>query len=470
MRRASVASLAFVTVSAAAIPAHAGGFFTRFAGEEGFPTTDHVVSAYYNPAGLAMRSGTRFVLETNVGYRAAAYTRSPDAIGNVLDPGEAGAGTPQDALDVNSGPSSLSNTLFLPFLGVASDLGVKNLGVAFTITAPFGGSAKWDQNAAFETSQYPGAIDGTQRWVIIEGEQRSLYLTAAGAYYLPAAKLSFGAGVNFVMSNLKVLRARTVSGTDDIVTDTGMIVEGRSLADVSGNAFSLSAGLQWQPVPELRLGVGYQSQPGFGTTRMSGTLSNKFGSTPTASSDVELEQALPDVLRVGAAIRPMPALEIRVSVDWQHWSVFENQCFLDVAVAERNCALNDDGSMAPGAAGIVANIPRNWKDSWGMRTGASYRLNGRVKLMGGFSYDKSAVPDATLDAGLLDLDKVVVDGGARFTVSGGFDVVAGWTQVIYFEKTTAPVPPSAAPSTVPGNAGRYQQDVGLFQLALEYQY
>ena len=178
--------------------------------------------------------------------------------------------------------------------------------------------------------------------------------------------------------------------------------------------------------------------------------------------------ALPDVARVGVRFAASDRLELRGAFDLQRWSRLEKQCFLDSAVEGRNCALAADGSAMPEAKGIVANIPRYWKDSWGVRGGGSYWAARSVRVQGSVGYDRSPVPDDMLEAGLLDLDKLVVAFGARFVLGAHTQLVTGWTQVFYFARTTAPAMPLAGPSRVPGNAGHYEQSVGLFQLALDY--
>jgi long-chain fatty acid transport protein len=461
--------LALAALLAAPPVAQAGGFLTRFANEESMPTTDSPAAAYYNPAGLAMHRGTHFSLEAGLGYRSTHYDRSPDAIDHVLQPGDTGAGTPADAVAANSGAASLSNAVFLPFAGASSDLGVPNLGVGLAVFVPFGGTAGWSKNAAYQGNQsYPGAVDGPQRWAVIEGESRSIYVTAAGAYRIPAAHLSVGVGVNVVMSTVNFLRARNVSGTDDVATGSGQLLEGRSLVDVSGTDLSLGAGLMFEPTPRLRLGLAYQSQPGLGEQKLSGTLTNKFGTAETTVTDISMVQSLPDVVRAGVRYLVNDRFELRGEAELQRWSRFDKQCFLDRAVDGANCALNDDGSSQASAKGIVANIPRQWKDSYGVRAGASYWVAPRVRVMGSINYDTSPVPDAMLEASLPDMNKLVVGAGARLVVGHGLDVVAYWMQVFYFDRTTGKAAPLMTPSRVPSGAGRYQQSVGVLQLALDY--
>ena len=463
--------------------ASAGGFnVARYAGEHGHAASDSVTSIYFNPAGLALGTGWRIYGEGLVAFRHVSYFRPELAVGNVLDPGDTGAGTPVDALDTNSGTATLNNVLVSPFLGAATDFGVPNLGVGLAFYAPFGGQAKWDKNDAFEgNTQYPGAVDGPQRWSTIEGELRSLYLSAAGAYRLPGPRLSFGLGVNFIRSNIDTVRARTAAGTDDIVTDTGDIVEGRSYIDVDGIAFSAAAGVIWEPMDAMWIGLSYQSQPGFGNHTQSGQLVQKLGLTGVDETPIRLEQELPDVWRIAWRHRPVSNVEVRVAGDYQRWSVFKNQCLLDGTLpkSQNNCSLDSDGAATPDAEGIIVNIPRRWNDTFGIRAGGSYWFTPDLEVNGGLNYDSSAVPDETIDVSLLDQNKLIALAGVRWGVLPQ-QLILDLTlnNVFYFKRTVDPRARDAddgqigpqPPSSVPDGGGTYKQNVFYVQLGAEYMF
>lgn len=463
--------------------ARAGGFnVARFAGEHGHAASDSVTSIYFNPAGLALGTGWRVYGEGLFAFRHVSYFRPELAIGNVLDPGDTGAGTPVDALDTNSGEATLNNVIVSPFLGAATDFGVPGLGVGLAFYAPFGGQAKWDKSEAFEgNTQYPGAVDGPQRWSTIEGELRSLYLSAAGAYRLPGPRLSFGVGLNFIRSNIDTVRARTAAGTDDIITDQGDIVEGRSYIDVDGVAFSASAGVIWEPMDAMWLGLSYQAQPGFGNHTQSGQLVQKLGLTGVDETPIRLEQDLPDVWRIAWRYRPMDNIELRVAGDYQRWSVFKNQCLLDGTLpkSQNNCALDEDGAATPDAEGIIVNIPRSWNDTFGIRGGVSYWFTPELEVNGGLNYDSNAVPDETIDVSLLDQNKLIALAGVRWAVLPQ-QLILGLTlnNVFYFKRTVDPRARDAddmqvgplPPSSVPDGAGTYKQNVFYVQLGAEYMF
>lgn len=452
--------------------AHAGGYATaRFGGEHGHPATDHPTAMYYNPAGLSLAAGTRVYAEGLLVYRTATYDRPAEAIDNV------GGGTPDDpeAIAANSGKAELANFLASPFLGVVSDLGIDNLGLGAGVYVPFGGQASWGTNDRFADDQvYPGAVDGAQRWSTIEGSQRALFATVAGSYRLPGPRLSVGVGINMVTQSLSLVRARNVNGTDDLLSPVGDISEGRSLIEGEGTGVSLGAGVQWEPTARVRVGLSYQSAPGFGESALEGTLTNKFGTSPVTEVDTEVRLSLPDSVRAGLVFQATDALELRLSGDYTRWSVFESHCVLDRSVADRKCLVRDDGSvdLDAGGNGVLVVIPRNWQDTYGVRVGGSYWMSRALELFGGLAFDSNAVPDENMDAGLMDMNKMVTSAGARYAILGGaMQLTAGFTNVLYQTREVSPRQDGEAPlapSRNPDGGGTYTQSVNLLTLGMLY--
>jgi long-chain fatty acid transport protein len=439
-------------MAASLIPgdAAAGGFYVaRFGGEQGQVTSHHVVSLYYNPAGLAFDSGTRVYAEGTLARRSASYERPVDAIDNVVDDGS--GGTPNSAIGANAGTATLGNWLASPFVGVASDAGIENLAVAMGVYAPFGGSATWDH-----------ANDGVQRWWALEGSMSSMYVSGAAAYRLPDLNLSFGASVSWVHSEINTIRARTLTGSDDLVSPTGSMMEGRSLIDANSNNMALGLGVHWRPTKTLRLAGSYQSQPGFGQMSLKGVLTTKLATSAASESNVEMQQSLPDVYRLGAQFQATPKLSLSTQVAFVRWSVFDRQCVLDRNMPERNCALTADGGvdMEAGAAGVVANFPRDWKNTWTIGAGGNYQATPRVLIMAGGSYDTSAVPDETLDPALMDMNKFTGTAGIQFPLGDTVRMSAQLSRVVYLQRSIAPRHPESAPvgpSRSPDAAGNYSQ-------------
>ena len=135
----------------------------------------------------------------------------------------------------------------ISFIAVASDLGLGfSAGLGFYV--PFGGSSVYDQKDNLDN--YPGAIDGPQRWWAIEGTIQVCTLRVPWATEL-SPKLSIGAGLNIVKSEV-FTAART--RLEQIVN-----TEGRAL-DVSHRVVARC----WDYLGTIRwlfLGVSYQSAP-----------------------------------------------------------------------------------------------------------------------------------------------------------------------------------------------------------------
>ena len=454
-----------------ALPAHALG------GAHGHPTTDNATAIYYNPAGLALGTGTRIFVEGLIAYRDASYKRPQGAIDNIQD---GGTGTPTDAVSANSGTATLGNFITSPFLGVVSDLGVENLGVGLAFYAPFGGQASWDKNNEYKDSEdYPGAVDGVQRWATMDGTIRELYLSAGAAYRLPGPRISFGLTASLVSESVNTIRARVALGTDDLVSGAGALVEGRSQIDVAGLTFAAGAGVIWEAIDDLHLGLSYQSQPGFGETTQTGDLNFKFGNSAADTSEIDFKQELPDIIRFGARYKVKDNVELRFSADYTRWSVLENQCLLDANDPMANCSLDSNGGNIPGTtSGVVINIPRYWDDTFGVRAGASYWLNDKTELAGGLSYDSSAVPDKSMDPTFIDMDKLIATVGGRFRLMDNLQLNASYTHVHYFTRTVDVRERDAMgegiafdpPSVVPDHGGTYKQTIGLLNLGVEYQF
>ena len=479
MRRAISGLLGVsAALSLVASNAYAGGFASaRFGGEHGHPTTDSATAIYYNPAGLALGSGTRIFVEGLVVYRDASYERPAGAIHNVED---GASGTPNDAVSANAGSARVRNVIASPFLGVVSDLGIENLGLGLAVFAPFGGQASWDKNDEYKDSEaYPGAVDGVQRWATMDGAIKEVYISGGIAYRLPGPRLSFGATASLVSESLNTIRARTAIGNDDLVSGNGGLVEGRSHVDVAGITYAAGLGVIWEAIDDLHLGLSYQSQPGFGETTMTGDLNFKFGNGMADTSAINFTQELPDVTRIGLRYKPHSNLEFRFAADYTRWSVFENQCLMDANNANANCDLDAKGGNINGVtSGVIVNIERNWQDTYGVRGGASYWLDEDKELAAGVTYDTNAVPDESIDPALIDMNKIVATLGGRFRLGDNMLLNASYTHVYYIKRDVPVRERDAmgedigfdAPSAVPDHGGIYKQMIGLVNLGIEYQF
>lgn len=447
----------------------------RFGGEHGHPTTDNPTAIYYNPAGIALKRGTRIFLDANLAFRSASYTRPDSAISE-------GMGTPADARSANAGTAKLQNTLVAPFLGATSDFGTKRFTAGLAGYFPFGGQASWGQNSQYVGSdKYPGAHDGQQRWYTIDGKIKSMYLTGAFAFNFPKIGLSIGATGSAIRSEVNTIRARNGDGSDDLVDSTGALKEGRSWIDVKGWQAGFSLGAVWNWQDRLWIGGSYTSQPNVvGGMTLKGTLHNALTRGAPSDTPVEFTQTFPDILRLGFRFKPTDKVELRLFGDFSRWSVFDKQCVLDSSIEGRKCnysgastALDkptEFGADGPGTKGVTQHLPRFWKNAGGVRVGASYWFIPQVEGYVGLGYDSSAVTVKTLDPALMDMNKITASLGARWQIVRNFAMALTLTEIAYLKVDTKGknvLNKFQAPSRQADANGVYKQNLVLANLYLD---
>ncbi|HEY8922818.1 MAG TPA: hypothetical protein VIU64_00485, partial [Polyangia bacterium] len=150
------------------VPAFGSGFSAaEFGGEHGNVVTTDPTALYFNPAGLALSSGTHVYVSGVLGVRRGSWMH-PKAPSETTDPpGAEGADT---------GEARFSNVLAAPALLATTRLGRVAVGAGAYV--PFGGRVHWDTVPRFANSpDYSAATDGIQRWHVIEGSLQSLYFT-----------------------------------------------------------------------------------------------------------------------------------------------------------------------------------------------------------------------------------------------------------------------------------------------------
>ncbi|MCA9655558.1 MAG: outer membrane protein transport protein [Myxococcales bacterium] len=461
--------------------AHASGFASaRFGGEHGHPTTDNATAIYYNPAGIALSKGTHIFVDATTALRWASYERPASAVNSPL--------TLESAPGSNDGKATLFNGIVAPFVGVTSDFGTDFIYGGVGMYFPFGGSAVWDKNPTYTNSpQFPGAVDGVQRWYSIDGTIRSMYISGALGFNIRKIGLSLGVSGSAIRSEVVTIRARNTDGTDDVRSElpdgSTVLKEGRSYIDVNGwqGGFAIGAVYNVLKKDKLFIGASYSSQPNVvGGMTLEGNLYNTLGTAPPSVTEVELTQTLPEIVRLGLRYRPIEKVELRLFGDYSRWSVFDKQCVLDKGEPDRSCefdgedtALDNPGSFGAagdGVVGVTQHLPRYWKDAGGVRVGASYWFLPQLEGYIGTGFDSSAVPLETLDPALMDMNKMSLSLGARWQMIKHLAVSLTSTELWFFTTDTKgknALNTFVAPTRQPSAEGEYKQFFQLFNLYVD---
>jgi long-chain fatty acid transport protein len=463
-----------VSMALGAVPraAHAAGFSTsRFGSDHGSPALSNPYAVYFNPAAMGGMEGSQLTLDGTVALRTAEYTRFDSS----LSPSDPAIKSDPAYVRANTGHNTLVNVIAAPFVGFVSDFGQKNLRFGIATYVPFGGAARWDQNQGFSgASTTPGALDGAQRWQNISGRQQSLYNTAAFALRLPGPRLTVGAGVSLVASSVRSVRARNPDGSDDVLSANGSLLEGRALLDVSGLTVAASVGVFWEATEDrrLRFGLAYLSQPGFGEMRMSGNFREQLGTVQPAAQpkNVDFLQSLPDVVRLGMAYKVDADLEVRADIVYERWSRMKHQC-----VVEPGAKCDVDGSGADLTGGkVIANFPRQWNDSVGLRAGAGYWIGSghETELFGSGNFGTPAIPHKTADPAYFDSYTLGFSVGARQRITSHIYAALSYNYVYYLPFDVKPNQSQLyqyqQPSRTPAADGSYSAQIYFFNANLTF--
>ena len=466
-RVSALASLVLFGALTSARDAEASGYLTaRFGTDHGTPSQPNTFAVYYNPAALGGTKGTTITGDLSVMLRVARYNRTQDA----LSPSNDSLLADQSYVDANTGTATLTNLLALPFFGVNTDFGTRNFRAGYAAYIPFGGLATWDRVRGVPGS--PGSTDGVQRWHNISGQILAIYNTFAAAYRFESLKLTVGASVSPIIHDVATVRARNPNGSDDTVTN-GTLQEGRSFLHATGVNLGATLGLYFEPTEKLRFGLSYISQPGFGETRMSGTLRTQLGAGQQSKADIDFLQEYPDIIRFGAGWRATERFEVRGDFEFVRWSVFERQCVVNPGT---DCNVASDGRRLANGNNVQLNVPRNWNDAIGLRAGPGYWFTDRLEGFGSLGMTTPAVPKETIDASTMDAFRLYLTVGAKYDISKHFSIAGSYNHIYFFTVNTNGVNNQNLAgrgdeyivSRSPSADGRYRSQIGFVNVNAAY--
>ncbi|HVZ87729.1 MAG TPA: outer membrane protein transport protein [Polyangia bacterium] len=494
MKRKRLFILSLSTVlplTAGAAPAFAdGGYYQgavgpRAAGRGGafVARADDVSAVAINPAGLATLGGTVVEIGNQVGYNRYDYTRAP-----TLDTGNPQNGTaPLVSFDKVSNGAPWQPAL--PFIGVASNLGLKDFGFALAAFAPPG----------ISKLQFP--IDGGQRYMMVSREAVILDYAASIAWKLRDV---FGVGLTAEWISVPrldyslVINANPAPGAANPVSSMYDI-----LATTTGSdpfVFNAILGTWFRPVPSFQFGLAGQVVPASIVTHSKlaataldqaqlGTVTLLRNGVP--ASDVTVTLPLPLMVRAGGRYRNLvngrERFDLEVDVEYETWSR-ANAFTVATNGLEATAAGNQTIKLG------TIEIPKQWNDVLSVKVGGDVNvIPDRLTLRAGVYYETAAAPAATLN---VDFPAGQQLGAAL----GGSLLLGRWevalTYQLRYQPATAvseanarvyqqvPASPCAAPYTdantcnpnYPGqpspavNAGTYAATSHLVALGLIYRY
>jgi long-chain fatty acid transport protein len=160
--------------------------------------------------------------------------------------------------------------------------------------------------------------------------------------------------------------------------------DGAATVDADAWSFGLNGGLLFEPTSTTRIGVAYFYSD---AAQLKGTANFTrpaigdliaAGSGAFINTGASAALAYPDHLNIGVVQQLSPVFDVRGSVTWTQWSSFKQLLILF--------------SNPNQPAELTAE---NWRDTYGVALGMTYRPSERWVLRTGISYDQSPIRDAS---------------------------------------------------------------------------
>jgi long-chain fatty acid transport protein len=254
------------------------------------------------------------------------------------------------------------------------------LGAGFT--RPFGLRNRWADPETFS-----GRFLGHQTDI-------DVYSINPTVAYRVADRLAVGVGIDMRRSTL-ALRRRFAA----LRPDTNAIVDGASVrVDARRDtAFGINAGVLARPFENLSLGAHYRSGV---THNYQGDA--EFSLLPTGSAD--LDAAVADIIPAGALpfssqVRFPHSVAFGAAYEWGDWT-FAGDVGLFLWSRFQQIAVDFEGRED-----LREVVVQDYSDSMQIRVGAERRLGTAWAVRGGYFFDDSPAPAASLSPILFDADR-----------------------------------------------------------------
>ena len=382
---------------------------------------------FYNPGALAMVRENGVQLGFNGAIARSSY-RSAD-------------GGDQRQLD---------NKLVTPFNFYAG-FGPKDAKYKFGVAVytPYGSTLKY--------------ADGWEgRYALTEITLQSLYVQPTASYAITPT-LSVGAG-------LMILAYGSVNLQKDLPLPTGpghITLDGKTKTQ-----FGYNAGIFFKPSNKMSVGVSYRSK--IDATVDNGSIT--YSGLPAAGSasaalinrsftatNFTATLPLPAVANIGIGVMPNEKLTIGLDASLTFWSAYRT---LDFGFSGNNG--NGTGEGLVGGSNFSTS-KRYYQDALAFRLGGQYKVDDKLTVRLGTSYDFSAVKDGYVGPETPDADRIIGTAGLSYQATEHFGVDASFLFEAFRQRTQtqAQLQDNGTTDRV---AGTYRTDIFIPGIGLHYKF
>jgi long-chain fatty acid transport protein len=285
-----------------------------------------------------------------------------------------------------------------------------SLGIALNV--PFGLMTQY-------SAGWAGRFEG------VKSDVRTMNLNPSVCYRV-SDRAAIGVGVNYQQldgeftSAVNYAGAMVAAGFPGLAAAAG---EGTGKLTGSNSTWGYNFGILFDLTPDTRLGVSYRSSMKYHLTgtgefsRTNNVVVNTILGAPTSSarggaiySDIEL----PDTLTLSTLTHLDDHWDLVSDLAWTGWSKIPDLTFR----YENN-------------ASIVSSTRENWRDTWRVAVGSTYRYNDNWKARVGLAFDQTPVTDTDRTVRLPDNDRTWLSLGGQYRLNrnAAFDLAYSYLMV-----------------------------------------
>lgn len=436
-----VGGMLFLALSLLSVDAHAAGYYTSDTGVRAFSRggayvagANDLLALWYNPAALTRLGDGAFTFNIAAVSQDVYFDRK-DYPGEGPEQGAYGSGDLEDL--VNPPIENEARAYPIPHLGAAWNFGLKNTVFAVGFYPPYAPDLA-----------YPS--DGPQRYTLVDTLIVQTFTGASVAHRF-MDRLSVGAGLSWnflrVEQQLAVSVPWVPPGTTDMSAltrnedpqyDVPFRMDGRDRSALGWNM-----GLLYEP-PSNRYAIGfmYQAPVKFSATGvMEADFTNNYFRTDellgivdqdvVSDNQVRFDVTMPQIIKVGALVRPIDTLEIELAAVWEGWSVIDQIRIYDVDLTVPVDQENQIAQVA-GVEDIEITddifLPAGYTDTWSVRLGGEWLFHKRGTVRLGGLWEQGAIPAGNRNVSLVDGTKFGYGVGGTFQAWDRVAFDLGWFQ------------------------------------------
>jgi len=396
------------------------GLGNAFAG--GAASAEDASTIFFNPAGMSRLKGTQVVVGGSLIKPSAKFS----------DTGS----TPAAYQTTNNGNGGDAGSLaFVPNAYISMEMNSKTH-VGLGINAPFGLQTEYDTN-------------WIGRFQAMKSKIQTVNLNPSVSYDVNDA-VSLGAGLNYQHITGDLTSAVNYSAAAGGVL--GPNLEGVSTISGSDSAWGYNLGALFNVDPQTRIGIAYRSKIKY---NLSGTVSftnvpGPLSASPLlANGPVTLPITMPDSFSLSGFHQLNDRWDVMADASWTGWSVLQ-QLKID-----RTSGLN------------VQTVQENWKNTWRVSAGTSYRYNMQWKARAGIALDQSPVSDAYRTARIPDNNRTWLTVGGQYKPSKQAAIDFGYAHLFVNDSTIAEMQAASGKGNL---VGVYNNSVDIVSVQYAYSF